>query len=369
MEIICKTVLWIAIASLIGSTEIRESVAQDVEGLHQLFGAVHDKGEFSGSVVVLKDNQVVFQKHLGYADFREKKSIGPASIFEFASIGKIFTAVSIAQLVQAGKINLDDPVANHLKSFPYPNITIRHLLQHLSGLPDYMTHFENEWSPNKRACNQDVIDWLADKKPDLLFEPGKEFRYSNTGYVILASIVEDASGLAFSDYLQRNIFEPLGMNSCFAFRQKWHANLRLDHYALGHRFDSAANKFVAVNRNMPPKSVYHYSLRSIDGDGNVVGTLADFVKFEQGLAKDKLRIGDLMGEFYRPAFENDGSRYGFAFYIASDNKSVWHYGNVPGYQTYYKRFLNSGVTIIYTKNIETTDWSWLPRMEQLANQH
>ena len=148
--------------------------------------------------------------------------------------------------------------------------------------------------PNKRACNQDVIDWLADKKPDLLFEPGKEFRYSNTGYVILASIVEDASGLAFSDYLQRNIFEPLGMNSCFSFRQKWHANFRLDQYALGHRFDSAANKFVAVNRNMPPKSVYHYSLRSIDGDGNVVGTLADFVKFEQGLANNKLRIGDLM---------------------------------------------------------------------------
>ena len=96
-------------------------MAQDVEGLHQLFGAVHEKGEFSGSVVVLKDNQVVFQKHLGYADFREKKSIGPASIFEFASIGKIFTAVSIAQLVQAGKIKLDDPVAQSSQVFPLSN--------------------------------------------------------------------------------------------------------------------------------------------------------------------------------------------------------------------------------------------------------
>ncbi len=135
------------------------------------------------------------------------------SIFELASVSKQFAAMLIAMLQVEGKLNYDDKVGNYLPGLPYNGITIRHLLTHTSGLPDYQQLMDEKWDKSKVATNEDILLYLKKFRPNSLFKPGEKYGYSNTGYVLLGSIVEKVSGKDFVALCREKIFNPLNMTS------------------------------------------------------------------------------------------------------------------------------------------------------------
>jgi len=171
---------------------------------------------FSGSVLVARNGHVLFTRNTGFANYETLQDINENSVFQLASSSKQFTAMSILLLNKEGKIDLDASVTQYLPELPYTNVTIRNLLNHTSGLPDYIGFLNRYWhdkgvNPN----NEDVVSIMAEKKLKLKFKPGSRFVYSNTGYVVLAAIVERISGLTFPQFAKKNIFEPLGMKNTF----------------------------------------------------------------------------------------------------------------------------------------------------------
>ncbi len=359
--LVCKT----AFAMLIFLSGI--CFGQNVDELRSLFDEVHKKGDFNGSVAILKNNEVIFSDSFGYSDFETKAEFTENTIFEFASVGKRFTAVAIGILAQENKLKFTDKVSKYIPQFPYKQITIKNLLQHTSGLPDYMIYFNANWDKNKRIYNQDVLDYLANEKPDLLFNPGEKWKYSNTGYIVLASIVEKASGYSFADFLEREIFEPVGMSSSLVYRQKWTKNLSIKNYAYGHVLNQESKKIIPVNKYLEPRTVYKYSMRPIDGDGNVIGAISDLVKFDIAMNQNKLLRADIQQKFTEPTVLNDKSKYnhGFAWFLSEDRNEINHTGSVPGYQSFYKKYLKEKVTVIYVKNVATYNWAWLGKLDSI----
>mgnify|MGYP001546062255 CR=1 FL=1 len=169
------------------------------------------ENDFNGNVLVAKNGKIIFQKSFGYADFDTKRLLNDSSVFELASVSKQFTAMGILLLVEKGKIKLSDSLRKFFPQLPYHNITIRNMLTHTSGLPAYDNEMALKWDHKKIAFNKDVINFLAKEKPPIRFQPGKKWEYSNTAFVLLASIIEKVSGQSFKNYMAENIFTPLGM--------------------------------------------------------------------------------------------------------------------------------------------------------------
>lgn len=132
------------------------------------------------------------------------------SMFELASVSKPITALGIIRLQQLGQLHWDDPLSNWIPELPYPGITIRHLLNHTSGLPDYMELFANVWDPTRYARNEDVLRMLIEHRPDPLFAPNESWMYSNTGYIVLAILIERISGQRYGDFWTSRSFNCLG---------------------------------------------------------------------------------------------------------------------------------------------------------------
>src|SRR5262249_22559471 len=157
---------------------------------------------------------IIFDTAVGYADFKTKTALSLHSSFHLASVSKQFTAMAIMMLKEEGKLNYDDPAKKFIPDFPYPEITVRELLNHTSGLPNitnYIPHFLTYWDSCEVASNADIAHTLSTKKPPLQSKPGTRFSYNNTGYVILGLIVEKVSGISFDQFVMQKIFKPLGM--------------------------------------------------------------------------------------------------------------------------------------------------------------
>ena len=155
---------------------------------------VFDQEGFSGVVLVAEKGEPVYHAGFGYQDFRTLSEMDTACVFELASISKTFTAAAILKLIEQGKLQLEDTLNQFIPEFPYQGITIRNLLNHTSGLPDYQAVMDQYWDKSKVAGNADCIEYLIRYKPDTLFGPGRRYAYSNTGYLLLASVAEQVSG-------------------------------------------------------------------------------------------------------------------------------------------------------------------------------
>ena len=148
-----------------------------------------------------------------------KEKLDSASSFHLASVSKTFTGMAVLKLWEEGKLGLGDDITTYLTGFPYQGVTVRSLLNHRSGLPNYV-HFmeQNGWDQKKTVTNQDVLNFMIEKKGKLdVGRPNRGFNYSNTNYALLALIVEKVSGKQFGQYLQETFFTPLKMNNTFLF--------------------------------------------------------------------------------------------------------------------------------------------------------
>ena len=194
---------------------------QKAASLDSLFTNLHREGKFYGNVLIAEKGVPVYEKSFGLADEQTKRPLDKETVFELASVSKQFTAMGIMMLQKAGKLNYDDSLGKYIPELPYHHISIRNLLNHTSGLPDYMALFDLAWDLKRIATNKDMIEQLIQYKPAILFEPGMKYEYSNTGYALLASVIEKVSGMPYGDYLQKNICKPLKMTRTRVYRRRY----------------------------------------------------------------------------------------------------------------------------------------------------
>lgn len=320
-----------------------------------LFSKLHHEGKFSGNILIAEEGTPVFQKSYGLA-FREKgEPLDSESIFELASIGKQFTAMAIMILSHKGKLNYADSLRSFFPELPYKNITIRQMLHHTSGLPDYMDLAEPElkhWDSTKIMTNNDMIALLAKIQPPARFPPGEKWEYSNTGYALLASIIEKVSAMSFRDFMSEHIYKPLAMNRTLVYHKRLEQRL-IDNYAYGYVFDREKDSYVMADSSQYATMVY--SLDGIYGDGITNSTTLDLLKWDQSLYTTQLVPKEHLQEAFSPASLNNGKTfdYGFGWLFRETpefGQIIFHGGSWPGYSTWIERHPRDNKTIIILAN-------------------
>jgi CubicO group peptidase (beta-lactamase class C family) len=307
--------------------------------------------DFSGVVLVAKKGIPIYHRAFGFRNFETKAPLDTASIFELASVSKQFTAAIIMQLQEEKKLAYDDLVDMYLKDIPYPGISIRNLLTHTSGLPDYQAIMDEHWDKSKVAGNDNILEYLRKYHPAKLFEPGEKYSYSNTGYVLLGSIAEKASGKDFIELCRERIFKPIGMASTDIRTLQEKAGV--ENFALGHMYVKEKQRYVRADSF--PSSNYTIWLGNRKGPGRISSTTSDLLKWDQALYTDKIVTQEILAEAFSPMqLKNDSlSNYGFGWEIKPDGKSgkiVLHTGDNPGYKTEIIRHMNENKTIIVLCN-------------------
>ena len=303
--------------------------------------------KFSGVVLVADKGDIKYSKAYGYIDFAKKTHLHKNTIFELASVSKQFTAMTIMMLKEKGLLQYDDKVEKYM-TIPYKGITIRHLLTHTSGLPDYQAIMDTYWDKSKVAGNLDIIHYLNQYAPPKLFEPGEKYLYSNTGYVLLASIVEKVTGRDFIEFCNTEIFNKLHLKNTRIRSLTEKAAIK--NFALGHVFVPERNAYIRADSF--PSSNYTIWLGNRKGPGRISSTVEDLLKWDQALYTNKLISQTTLAVAFEPMVLNNGSisNYGFGWILRPTENIVWHNGDNPGYKTIIIRFLSTNKTLIILCN-------------------
>jgi CubicO group peptidase (beta-lactamase class C family) len=316
--------------------------------------------DFSGVVLIASNGKPIYYKAVGYREFAKNIPLLKTDVFELASVSKQFTAAIIMMLKDSGKLGYDDNVEQYLE-IPYKGITVRQLLTHTSGLPDYQEIMDKYWDKTKIASNKEILEYLNRYAPPKLFEPGEKYEYSNTGYVLLASIAEKVSEVDFIDLCQRWIFTPLQMNSTGirTLQQK----AAVTNFAIGHVYVPEKQQYVRADSF--PSSDYTIWLGNRKGPGRISATAMDLLKWDQALYKAKLIKAVSLKEAFEPGKLKNGQQipYGFGWMLPGDNgmgKTVMHTGDNPGYKTQITRYINRKQTILLLCN------NYHPQFEAIA---
>jgi CubicO group peptidase (beta-lactamase class C family) len=295
-------------------------------------------GAFSGSVLVAKDGQIVLREAYGKANYELDVPNTVDTKFRIGSVTKQFTAMAIMILAEQGKIAVDDPVSKHLENSPvaWEKITIRHLLNHTSGIPSY-TSFPQMMTRTVRlpATLDEVIASFNDKP--LEFEPGERFAYSNSAYIVLGKIIERASGHDYATFLKRNIFEPLEMD-----------DTGYDHNgAILPRRAAGYSRTLVLLANAP-----YIDMSWPHAAGALYSTVNDLSKWDQALLAGKL----ISPESYELMFTPGKASYGFGWFIreTDGHKEISHGGGIHGFQSSVIRYPDDKLVVIVLCNVVPT---------------
>jgi len=315
--------------------------------------------QLNGVVLVAEYGKPVYCKAIGYRDYAKQTPLQQTDIFELASVSKQFTAMIIMMLKEKGNLGYDDLVEKYL-TIPYKGITIRHLLTHTSGLPDYQDIMDKHWDKTKVASNKEILEYLNQYAPPKQFEPGTKYEYSNTGYVLLASIAEKASGKDFIVMCREWIFGPLKMNSTNI--RTLEEKAATPNFAIGHIYVSAKQQYIRADSF--PSSDYTIWLGNRKGPGRISSTAEDLLKWDQALYSNSLVKESTLQEAFTRMKLSDGnlSNYGFGWELPTDKTLgtvVMHTGDNPGYSTRIVRFIDQHKTIILLSNNNYPDFGKL----------
>jgi CubicO group peptidase (beta-lactamase class C family) len=307
---------------------------------------------FSGVLLVAEKGKPLYHKAFGYRDFAAKTPIDTSTIFELASVSKPFTAMIIMMLQEDGQLSVDDPLEKYLPDLPYHHITIRHLLNHTSGLPDYQQVMDEHWDKTRIAGNPEILEYLQRYHPDKLFEPGDKYLYSNTGYVLLASIAEKATGKDFIELCRERIFNPVGMTSTNI--RTLEEKAALPDVALGHLYVPEKERYIRADSF--PSSDYTIWLGNRKGPGRITSTTTDLLKWDRALYSGTLVKRESMEQAFTPGHLNNDSltQYGYGWQIRSQptlGRVIWHDGSNPGYKTIILRYIDADKTVIILCNM------------------
>jgi CubicO group peptidase (beta-lactamase class C family) len=305
------------------------------------------KQGFHGGILIAKNGEVIYEKYSGKKDLRKDSAnnlITDTNALHIASTSKTFTGVAVLRLAQQNKLSLNDTLQKYFPSLPYPGITVQMLLNHRSGLPNYLYFMSNEkWGigPNKKwnrqfATNEDVLQMMVTKKPDPTGKPGTKFSYCNTNYVMLALIIERVTGRKFPDYMEESLFRPLQMNNTFVFRLR--------------------DTLTAVPSFTNKNTYWEYDfLDATYGDKNVYTTPRDLLKWDQALYTDQVINYTMQDSAWKGySFEEPGvENYGLGFrlqLLPNGKKVVYHFGKWHGFNAAFARLVEEKATVIVLGN-------------------
>jgi CubicO group peptidase (beta-lactamase class C family) len=334
----------------------------NIQKIDSFLTSNYNNGNLNGNVLIAEKGNVIYKKSFGFANESTKEKLNENSIFELASVSKQFTAMAIVILKENGKLNYDDKMSKYIPELSnYDNITVRHLLNHTSGLPDYMELMDTAFDKSKIATNKDIISLFEKLKPKVLFEPNTKWEYSNTGYAILASIIEKVSSMSYGDYLNKVIFKPLEMTNTSVYRRRY-APEKIANYAFGYVYSDSLKKYFLPDDLEETKMVIW--LDGIVGDGTVNSSVIDLLKWDRALYTDKLISKESKSEIFTPSELNDKTKtdYGFGWFIEDNGvygNIVKHTGGWPGYMTLFDRHIQNDKTIIVLLNYIKND-SYIP---------
>lgn len=333
---------------------MRETKEEKAKRMRKMAEDAAQKEYFNGVLLAAEGEEVLYAGAHGWADYESRRPLNLDSVFELASLSKPFTAAGIMLLQQEGLLGYDDPVARWLDDLPYGGITVRHLLQHTSGLPDYMMLFHEHWDRSRIARNEDVLAMLKLHQPPALFAPNDRWMYSNTGYVLLAVLIERVSGQSFPDFMKQRLFEPLGMRRTCVFNRRV-AGTRLDNDAVGWSFDWESGTYKLPEEVEEQDFVVY--LDGIQGDGTVNSTAMDLLRWDGAIRAGELIRKESWAEAFRPGRLNNGEPfdYGFGWIMGEDETKGWwvsHSGGWPGCHTMMTRYLDEEKTLIFLSNTD-----------------
>ncbi|MFN8300038.1 MAG: serine hydrolase domain-containing protein [Chitinophagales bacterium] len=317
---------------------------------------------FNGAVLVAKNGVPLYEGAFGYGDFSTKDPMTVHSPVQLASVSKTFTGSAILLLAEQGFLSLDDSIQKFFPDFPYKDITVRLLLSHRTGLPDY-TVFPKEYFTKSAEyiTNQDVINYFTVMKPSLRCKPDHMFIYCNTNYAILASIVEQVTAMSYHQFMHDFIFAPLGMDDSYVFNPADSTTFRgtTSYTAKG-----------AVWKN----NIYD----GVVGDKGIYSSVEDMLKWDNALRNGLLLSEESLQEAYKPrsldkySFAGEKERnYGYGWrMLKQPDKSylIYHNGFWHGSNNVFARDLDDGYTVIVLGNKSNNNNYWTQPVWDVLNQ-
>jgi CubicO group peptidase (beta-lactamase class C family) len=291
---------------------------------------------FSGTVLVADHGEVIYSGSFGHADKDHDVPNKLTTRFNIGSIGKVFTATLIMQLVQSGDIALTDPLGKYLPDYPHPEkdrIQIGHLLNHSSGLGNYMEH--EDYEPKKATLREisDVLPLIYEEEP--LFEPGTDHRYSNSSMVVAGAVIEKVTGMDYREALEERILDPLGMTgSGIVYPEEV-----VPDRATGYRRMGNGSYRVEVFGEPPAFS-----------DGGLYSTVLDLLAFDQALYGEDLLTDKYKQKMFTPEGPDRYAGYGWGVIPWGGTLVLMHSGGCPGFNADFRRYPEKGLTLIVLSN-------------------
>lgn len=309
----------------------------EIYRIDTLFQKLYSSDAFNGNVLIAKGHTIIYQKSFGYGIKEQNVKLSDTSLFQLASVSKVITGIATLKLIEQGKLKLETPVSEILTGFPYAGVTVKQLLSHRSGLPNYI-YFCSGLLPEKPdlISGQDVLDVMINDQPKAWLKPDTRFNYCNTNYALLALIIEKVSGKNFSQFLSDEIFVPLGMNHTFTRNT---LDLKSQNLTRGY---TMKYRQVAADRN-----------DGVLGDKGIYTTTYDLFLLSNALFQNKLlnqETQNMAYTAYSPEKKLSNYGLGWRMNMNAPNKEVFHNGWWHGYRTSFHRRFNDSLTIVVLSN-------------------
>jgi CubicO group peptidase (beta-lactamase class C family) len=318
------------------------------EAVQEIFSDFTAPGSPGAVVSVIREGEVILAEGFGLAEVREGRPLSRTTPVRLGSVGKQFTSMAIMILADRGELSFDDPVTRWVPELSrYPGIRVSHLLNHTSGLPDYYELPDEEFAAvsgidgDPVLTNDDVVT-IYQSWGEPRFAPGEKYEYSNPAYEVLALIVQRVSGQSFGEFLEGNVFEPLGMASA-AVRSR--PETVIPERAIGYRPGEPDGSWIEDDDHLANWLV---------GAGGIYASLDDLFLWDQALYTDALVSRPVLDLAFSPTTLNDGSvsEYGFGWNVSEvmDRPAVHHGGSWVGFRANIIRFVNDATTVIVLSN-------------------
>jgi CubicO group peptidase (beta-lactamase class C family) len=301
--------------------------------LDALVEAYTAQGKFAGAALIARKGEVLLSKGYGLANREHAVPNTPQTVFRIGSTTKPFTALAIMQFVEAGRLSLDDTVSKFLPDFPNgKRITIGHLLSNRSGIPDYILMPEYDGIKKLRVSTEQVIGLFRDEP--LLFEPGTEFGYSNSNWVLLGYMLERMADKSYEAVIRERIFQPLGMS---------HSGTQWEQPLIMHRASSYDDTGAGyLNAEFHDDTTMH-------GAGALYSTVEDLYKWDRALYGETLLKQKTLQQMFAPVSEGYG--YGWELHTLHGHRVIAHSGGLPGFVSNIARFVDDDVVVILLSNV------------------
>ncbi|HEY6977279.1 MAG TPA: serine hydrolase domain-containing protein, partial [Chitinophagaceae bacterium] len=294
-----------------GDFAFRQLTSEELENystvIKNYYDVMYGNRGFNGSVLVAKNGEILFEDYKGTYNFQTKEPITEHTPFHLASISKTFTAMTILKLWEQHRLSLDDSLQKFFPKLPYRGITVKMLLDHRSGLPNYLYFMDSCWNKKIKATNWDVVDFMIRHKPRAMSFPDRGYHYCNTNYLLLALIVEIITTHPFPQYMKDSVFTPLGLKDTYVFSIA----------------DTA--KYIPTYSVTKPFPMDH--LDCTYGDKNVYSTVRDLFQWDKTLYEDTFLKRSTLDMAFKP--------------YSNEHKTMHNYG--LGWHLYF----NNGDTLIY----------------------